>query len=144
MKNTINNKSGFTLLEIIIVIIIVGVLASLALPKFFQTVEFSKSTEALATIGTLRQSLERCYLQQQPNTYAGCTVTSLDVTNPSNNATPPNAAALFDYTFPVLGPAGYTIIATRRAGPGPGTITVSQAATGIVTRSGTNTYAGIR
>ena len=32
------NKSGFTLLEIIIVIIIIGILASLALPKFFKTV----------------------------------------------------------------------------------------------------------
>ena len=44
------NKKGFTLLEIIIVIIIVGVLASLALPRFFSTVEYSRSTEALASL----------------------------------------------------------------------------------------------
>ncbi len=144
MKNTINNKSGFTLLEIIIVIIIVGVLASLALPKFFQTVEFSKSTEALATIGTLRQAMERCYLQNQPNTYVGCLITNLDVANPSNNAVPPNPAALFNYTIPVVGLSNYTIIAARIAGPGAGTITLVQAANGQITKSGTTTYAGIR
>lgn len=55
-----NNKSGFTLLEIIIVIIIVGVLASLALPRFFQTVEFSRSNEALNMLGSVKRAADRC------------------------------------------------------------------------------------
>ena len=53
---------GFTLLELIIVIIIVAVLASLALPRFFKAVEYSRSVEALANIVSLRQAIERCYL----------------------------------------------------------------------------------
>ena len=56
----LNKKSGFTLLEIIIVIIIIGVLASLALPKFFQTINFAKSTEALNTLGEIRRAADRC------------------------------------------------------------------------------------
>ena len=32
-------KKGFTLLELIVVIIIIGVLASLGLPQFFKTVD---------------------------------------------------------------------------------------------------------
>ena len=55
-----NNKSGFTLLEIIIVIIIVGVLASLALPKLFQNITFSKSAEAMNMIGAMRRAIQNC------------------------------------------------------------------------------------
>ena len=60
MKLQNKNQSGFTLLEIIIVIIIVGVLASLALPKFFNTVEFSRSSEALNAVGGIKRSADRC------------------------------------------------------------------------------------
>jgi len=56
----LNKKSGFTLLEIIIVIIIIGVLASLALPKFFSTIQFAKSTEAMNALGEIRRAADRC------------------------------------------------------------------------------------
>ena len=142
MKNTINNKSGFTLLEIIIVIIIVGVLASLALPKFFQTVEFSKSTEALATMGTLRQALERCYLQLDPSTYATCTVANLDVANPSY---PGNPASIFSYVIGAQSATGYTITAARSGVPPfpAGSIIITQATAGV-TRTGTGSFVGIK
>ena len=45
-----NNKSGFTLLEILVVIIIVGVLASVAMPQLFRNVERSRATEALESL----------------------------------------------------------------------------------------------
>ncbi len=51
---------GFTLLEIIIVVIIVGVLASLALPKLYSTIELSKSVEALSHMSLVRKDIERC------------------------------------------------------------------------------------
>ena len=50
--------------EIIIVVIIVGVLASLALPKFFSTVEFSRAQEALSSLATVRGGLERYYVSK--------------------------------------------------------------------------------
>ena len=69
-----NNRSGFTLLEIIIVIIIVGVLASLALPRLFNTIEFSRSTEALNAIGILKRAADRCEMAIE----AATTTTFLD------------------------------------------------------------------
>ena len=136
-----NNKSGFTLLEIIIVIIIVGVLASLALPRFFATVEYSRSTEALAALTAIRQSLERCYLQRN-GTYAGCTdFTVLDIDDP---AASPNAH--FGYAIGQLSATGYEITATRNTvegGDGSSEIEVTQTAT-AVTRSGTGDYSGIQ
>ncbi len=131
-----NNKSGFTLLEIIIVIIIVGVLASLALPRFFKTVEFSKSAEALNSIGVVRQSLERCYLQKS-GTYAGCDMTSIDVEDPG--AAP---GALFAYAVADQSATGYSLRATR-VGDAASWVQVLQAAGGV-TRSGAGKFAGIQ
>lgn len=56
------SKKGFTLLELVIVIIIVGVLASLAVPRFFKLVERARSVEAIANLQALRGALERCYI----------------------------------------------------------------------------------
>ena len=135
----LNRKSGFTLLEIIIVIIIVGVLASLALPRFFSTVEFSRSTEALASMSSLRQSVERCYLSQG-GTYAGCTVGVLDIQNPQNSP-----GAQFTYTITAVA-AAYTIAAQRNTvngGDGGSRIFVIQTTTGV-SRSGTGVFIGIK
>lgn len=56
----INNKSGFTLIEIIVVLIIVGVLASIALPNLFSNVAKSRAEEALAAISSYRPNVEAC------------------------------------------------------------------------------------
>ena len=43
-------KSGFTLLELMIVVIIIGILAMLAIPRFFDAVESAKVAEAKGTL----------------------------------------------------------------------------------------------
>ena len=138
-----NNKSGFTLLEIIIVIIIVGVLASLALPRFFATVEFSKSAEALQAMAFVRSSMERCYLAAGGtyNPASGCTIANIDVANPG---TAPGAR--FVYLVGSQSATGYTIRATRNlvdGGDGVSNITLTQSAAGV-TRMGTGVYVGIK
>lgn len=64
-------KQGFTLLEVVIVIVIIGVLTSLALPRLFLMVERSRASEAIAIISTLRSAMERCYLRSY-GSYEGC------------------------------------------------------------------------
>lgn len=67
------NKSilkGFTLLELIVVIVIVGVLTSLAIPHFFKLIERSRAAEALQAISVIRRAIDRCYLMS--NTYSEC------------------------------------------------------------------------
>jgi prepilin-type N-terminal cleavage/methylation domain-containing protein len=49
-------KKGFTLLELLIVVIIIGILAGLAIPNFFRGVERARWAEAKTIIGTLRAS----------------------------------------------------------------------------------------
>ena len=40
------NKKGFTLLELIIVIIVIGILASIAMPRYMRVAERARVTEA--------------------------------------------------------------------------------------------------
>ena len=141
--NRMKNNSGFTLLEIIIVIIIVGVLASLALPRLFSTIEFSRSTEAFSSITSIRSSMERCYLMNN-ETYQGCGDTDFDELDIDDPATSPNAH--FTYGITVGGTSLYTITATRDASDGGNsgdTIVVTQTTVDI-TRAGTGAFEAIK
>ncbi len=65
------NKSGFTLLEVIIVIIIIAILASVAMPKVTGALHYAKAKEALGVIPSIRTALDACALMQG-NNYSGC------------------------------------------------------------------------
>ncbi|MCM8801489.1 MAG: prepilin-type N-terminal cleavage/methylation domain-containing protein [Candidatus Omnitrophica bacterium] len=56
-------KKGFTLLELIVVIIVLGVIMSIALPQYFKVVERSRTSEAVNVLGILRAAQVRYYAQ---------------------------------------------------------------------------------
>ena len=68
-KSKENKLAGFTLLEIIIVVIIIGVLASIALPNYNRTVERSRLAEAVNTLKIIKDAQSR--YAAQTGDYAG-------------------------------------------------------------------------
>jgi len=75
-------RKGFTLLELMIVIIIVGVLATLGIMQYQSTIEKSRGAEARSTISTLRSACAAIYLQNQAT--LGCTTGALAINMVSN------------------------------------------------------------
>ena len=55
------NKKGFTLIEIIIVIVILGILATLALPRITGQMESAKAAEAMNIFGAVKRAAIDCY-----------------------------------------------------------------------------------
>ncbi|MFC1630946.1 type IV pilin protein [Candidatus Omnitrophota bacterium] len=80
MISRLNKRKGFTLLELMIVVIIVGILASLALPRFIRARDTARSAEALNNLGLLRGSQIRYFVAN--DAYSG-NLALLDVDDPS-------------------------------------------------------------
>ncbi len=52
---------GFTLLELVVVVIIIGILAALAIPQYMVTTERARAAEGLLILDAVRQSQFRYY-----------------------------------------------------------------------------------
>lgn len=59
--NKLNNQKGFSLVELMIVIVIIGVLAAVAVPIYTSNVTKAKMSEANAALGTIRTMLRVYY-----------------------------------------------------------------------------------
>jgi prepilin-type N-terminal cleavage/methylation domain-containing protein len=69
MFSKFHNRKGFTLIELMIVVVIIGILAALAIPRFMQATVKTKQSEAK---GILKQiyTMQRTYRQESnPPTY---------------------------------------------------------------------------
>lgn len=71
MQNqTARHASGFTLTEIVVALVIVGVLAAVALPAYRDQVYKSRRADAKVELNDAAQRLRRCFTDN--HTFSGC------------------------------------------------------------------------
>lgn len=68
LRNSAQNRKGFSLVELSVVVVIIGVLAAFGIPRMLKSVERSKAAEAFKYLGAVRSAQERH--QSRNGTYA--------------------------------------------------------------------------
>jgi prepilin-type N-terminal cleavage/methylation domain-containing protein len=145
MKSSLNRK-GFTLLEILIVIVILGIVAGLAIPAYTGNVFKAQAQEAIATAQVVKDHM----LQYHQSAGGAYTNASLNPANAGYIGFDPNTAQggqtnHFQYALSGVGANAYTLTATCNTaasgtyspinGCGAGDTIVMNAA-GAITRNG--------
>ena len=62
-----NNQCGFTLIELVIVIVIIGILAAVAIPNFSSTADEARLAKQQATLGMLKGAWASAYATKKGN-----------------------------------------------------------------------------
>ncbi len=125
MRCKMGNEKGFTLIELITVVVIIAILAALALPQYARVMEKARSAEAKESIGHMRKAALTYY-----QAYGNTTVAAYPAVITNQTGIPTNTAAssacsdvnyFFDYGITTVTAAGVaTINATRCLSGGKG------------------------
>ena len=126
MKNRVIKK-GFTLIELITVVVIIAILAALALPQYARVMEKARSAEAKESIGHIRKAA-LTYYQALGNLSLGAyaaqvrNATGIPVDNAASSSCAGATATnyFFDYSITGSIPTTTTINATRCLSGGKG------------------------
>jgi type IV pilus assembly protein PilA len=168
-KNSVNDRptaravaqagssDGFTLIEILVVVLIIGVLAAIAIPSFLNQRTKGQDACAKSMVRTMQLSMETYYTSQ--NTYGDADVTALNgieksvtfnvcgaggstdtgtgTENASNcTGTPGTGSGIRGYCVSVTSQSGNTFAVSRNSGNGAITRTCTGAGNGGCPGSG--------
>lgn len=105
----IQRGSGFTLIELMITVAIVGILAAIAYPSYQEQVRKGRRADAMAQLVTLAQAYERYYTSN--NTYVGF----FAALPAGQKNSPTQGTAYYVITAPTETRTAFTLTATRQS-----------------------------
>ena len=106
---------GFTLIEVLITVTIVGILAAIALPSYDYVMTRSRIIEATTALGDMRSQMEKFFMDNR--TYQSGGKCAIDAAMTTYNAVPSNKFALScagsatTYTITAAGAVGGPMVA---------------------------------
>ena len=63
-RTPLTPRSGFTLVELVVVVLILGIIAAIAAPKMFDTADDARESSARQDLSIIRDAIELFYLQK--------------------------------------------------------------------------------
>lgn len=112
-----HRQTGFTLIEVMVVVVIIAILSAIAVPQYTDYVTRSKITEAVAGLSDMRVRMEQYF--QDNRTYVGACA--------ANTVAPLPTAVNFTFECPTLSATAYTVTATGAGSMAGFTYSVNQA-----------------
>lgn len=110
-------QAGFTLIEVMIVVAIVGILTAIAVPAYGDYVKRGRITEAVSGLSDMRVKMEQFF--QDNRTYVGACVAGTVAPLPANTTQ-------FTFSCSSLSASAYTVSATGTSTMAGFTFTVDQ------------------
>jgi general secretion pathway protein G len=86
-KPLVSKKAGFTLIELMIVVAVIGILSAVAIPKFASMVRKSREAATRGNIGAIRSALNIYYSDTEGN--APLSLEALTIDKKYMDAIPP-------------------------------------------------------
>jgi type IV pilus assembly protein PilA len=79
-----HDEDGFTLIEILVVVLIIGILAAIAIPSFLGQTGRANDAAAKTQIGTLQTAMKE-FATDNDGSYSGATLAKLEAIEPTLN-----------------------------------------------------------